>query len=330
MTALDSEEQLSLFPAADGSQQARELPTAAELERMRRALEESGQYVVLRRLQASDAYGESSQETASTLRRGVYLDVETTGLSPSDKIIELGLLSFEFDDAGRVYRVLERLDEFEDPGVPIPKEITDLTGITTADVRGARISDERVASLVESADLVIAHNAAFDRPFVERRFPVFETKAWACSVADVDWHRYGFRGRKLEYLAMERGFVYESHRAIFDCQAGLEVLALPLPGEDTSPLASLLMNAGRTSVRLWAVGSPFETKDALKARSYRWNGAAKTWWRDLASDDHEQELEWLTANVYARRTRLPFTRITAELRYSGRIPDAPPANAQLL
>ena len=33
----------------------------------------------------------------------------------------------------------------------------------------------------------LAHNAAFDRPFVENRLEVFEHKAWACSFAGIDW-----------------------------------------------------------------------------------------------------------------------------------------------
>ena len=321
-------EQVSLFHAADGDHE--DAHSTSELEGMKRVLEESGRYVVLRRLHPSDTYLEPSPDAAGSLRRGVYLDVETTGLNANDKIIELALVSFEYDDAGSVYRVLERFDEFEDPGSPIPREITDLTGITSADVRGKRIQDERVNALVGSADLVIAHNAAFDRPFVERRLPVFESLDWACSVSDVDWHRFGFRGRKLEYLAMERGFVYESHRAISDCEAGLEILALPLSGQQPPPLANLLSNANRTSVRLWAVGSPFDSKDLLKSRSYRWNAGAKTWWRDVASDEHEAELEWLLANVYGRPMRLPYHPITATLRYSTRIPDAPPPGAPTL
>jgi DNA polymerase-3 subunit epsilon len=52
------------------------------------------------------------------------------------------------------------------PGRPIPPEVTALTGITDAAVRGRRIDDARVAALAASASLVVAHNAAFDRPFL--------------------------------------------------------------------------------------------------------------------------------------------------------------------
>lgn len=301
---------------------------AAELEHMRRVLEGTGDYRVLKRLQRRSLYADPDSSTAETLKRGVYLDVETTGLEGHDKIIELALVSFEFDDSGTIYRVLDEFDEFEDPGRAISREITELTGITNDDVRGKRIADERVAAVVEPADLVIAHNAAFDRPFVEARLPLFESKAWACSVADIDWRRYGFSGRNLEYLAMKRGFVFEGHRAINDCLAGIELLSLPLPADGGPPtLTGLLQNSRRTSVRLWAKDSPFDSKDRLKARSYRWNAAAKTWWRDLPSEEFDEELAWLGDAVYPKRPPLPYFDIDGSSRYSTRIPESPPRDA---
>lgn len=303
----------------------------AELEHMRRVLERSGHYQVLERLKRRASYAEPDPATAGSLKRGVYLDVETTGLEGHDRIIELALVSFEFDDAGIIYRVVDEFDEFEDPGRDISREITELTGITNDDVRGKRLADERIAAVVEPAHLIIAHNAAFDRPFVETRLPLFAHKDWACSVADIEWRRNGFSGRNLEYLAMKRGFVFEGHRAINDCLAGVELLTLPLPAAGGPPtMAGLLENSRRTSVRLWAKDSPFDSKERLKARSYRWNAAAKTWWRDLASGDHEAELDWLFTSVYPRRRALPYLPITAELRYSARVPEDPPVNAPLL
>jgi DNA polymerase-3 subunit epsilon len=301
---------------------------ADDLERMRHALERSGRYRVLTQYQRRASYAEPSTDSTGPLRRGVFLDVETTGLDPGDKIIELALVSFQFDDAGTVYRVLEEFDEFEDPGREISQEITDLTGITTEDVRGKRLSDDLVSSIVEPADLVIAHNAAFDRPYVERRLPVFEGKAWACSVSDIEWRRHGFSGRNLEYLAMKRGFVFEGHRAINDCLAGLELLTLPLPPTAGPPtLAGLLLKSRRSTVRLWAKDSPFDSKDRLKARAYRWNAGARMWWRDLPAEEFDDELSWLEAAVYRNRPALPYLEIDAMRRYSTRIPDSPPADA---
>ena len=325
MTDRNSVLQPGLFPPAEHEQPLHE---AAELERMRQALEASGHYRVLRQYQRRASYNEGTAQAPAALRRGVYLDVETTGLEQSDKIIELALVTFEFDDAGHIYRVLDELDEFEDPGQAISREITDLTGITNDQVKGKRIPEDAVAALVEPADLIIAHNASFDRPFVEARLPVFEKKRWACSVTDVDWRRHGFSGRNLEYLAMKRGFVFEGHRAINDCLAGVELLTMPLPSQGGPPtLAGLLTNSARSSMRLWAEGSPFDSKDRLKAKAYRWNAAAKTWWRDVAAEEFEDELEWLAGAVYRIRPPLPYFEIDAVRRYSARIPDSPPADA---
>ena len=46
-------------------------------------------------------------------------------------------------------------------------------------------------------------------------------------------------------------------------------------------MSALLATARRPTVRLWAEGSPFETKDLLKARSYRWSQRRRSWYVDL-------------------------------------------------
>jgi len=69
------------------------------------------------------------------------VDVETTGTNPDRyKIIELGICLFEYErQSGRIYKVLGSWEWFENPGVPIPPEITNITGITDEMVAGRRI-----------------------------------------------------------------------------------------------------------------------------------------------------------------------------------------------
>jgi DNA polymerase-3 subunit epsilon len=86
-------------------------------------------------------------------------------------------------------------------------------------------------------------------------------------------------------------------------------------------LATLLANALETTTRLYAQHAPFETKDVLKSRGYRWSsgagGSRKSWWRDLPSQGVEAELEYLTAHIFGGRpVNLPTLRITALNRYS--------------
>jgi DNA polymerase III subunit epsilon len=299
-----------------------------ELERMRQALEASGRYRVLERYLKPARY-HAPPPPGTELRTGLYVDVETTGLAASrDRIIELGLVAFEFDREGRIYRLLDELSAFEDPGAPLPPEITRLTGITDAMVAGQRLPEDRVRPWLERAHLVIAHNASFDRPFLERRLPAFEGLPWACSLRDIPWHAEGFEGRKLEYLAMKQGFFFEGHRAASDCLAGIHLLSLPLPRTGRLALDLLLERARRRAARLYAVDSPFEAKDRLKARGYSWNG--RVWFRDLGADQLQGEADWLRDEVYGRAAHIPVFPITAFERYSERIPALPPADAPVV
>ena len=94
----------------------------------------------------------------------VVLDTETTGLSFKDcSLIEISAARL----VGR--EVVERFETFVHPSGPIPPEIQRLTGITNADVTDAPSAREAVAALAEfvGGAPVLAHNATFDRTFVE-------------------------------------------------------------------------------------------------------------------------------------------------------------------
>ncbi len=64
----------------------------------------------------------------------VVFDIETTGFSPTkNKIIEIGAVKV------RNGEIIDRMDEFVNPEVPIPFDIERLTGINDAMVMGAEI-----------------------------------------------------------------------------------------------------------------------------------------------------------------------------------------------
>ncbi len=281
----------------------------------------TGDYKVIRRLGPVERYHE---DTGAEKQIGLYLDTEATGLDPDqEKIIELALVPFEYDAEGRIYRILPAYNDLQDPGIPIPALITRITGITDQMVAGQAIDLEQVAALIAGASLVVAHNARFDRPFVESLHPGFKDIAWACSLADINWNEEGFEGVKLEYLAYKHGFFYEGHRATIDCQAGIELLSQTLPSGERV-MKRLLDNALRTDVRLWADRAPFEKKDLLKARGYRWSpggeGVRKAWYKDLPEDQVDAELLYLNQEVYPRAVGvLPMDRFDAKARYSRRV-----------
>lgn len=297
------------------------------LESMAQQLEQHPDYRVLRRLvpkldlgpTVGAAPANSAQASAPWV---LILDTETTGLShASDKIIELALLLVQVDAAsGLPFGPVTTFEGFEDPGMPIPEVAGQITGITDEMVRGQRLADAQVQALLARADLVVAHNAGFDRPFVEARFPGFAGKRWACSFQDIDWKALGASSAKLSALAQDQGWFYDAHRALVDCHALLQVLSRPLPQREATGLGQLMAAAAQPSFKLRAIGAPFEAKDKLKSRGYRWDAEARVWCATLASEHLlAAETPWLKAEVYGnRRAPVEVEALDSFTRYSRR------------
>jgi DNA polymerase III subunit epsilon len=251
-----------------------------DLAQMAQTLEKSGDYRVLRRLVPRDVF--TSVSTNRRIKVGVLLDVETTGLNTkTDEVIELGMLKFAYLHDGRVAHVINSFGLLNEPANPILAEITAITGITNEMVAGKRIDAGAVSTFVADANIVIAHNANFDRKFAERYWPEFAFKPWGCSATEIDWRAHGFEGLRLGYLLMGAGLFHTAHRAVDDCRALLEVLAMTLAKTKQSALANLLDHARRNTVRIWAEGAPYDLKDDLRKRGYRWNdgsdGRPRSW-----------------------------------------------------
>jgi DNA polymerase-3 subunit epsilon len=284
------------------------------------ALNQHPDYRVLRRLVPRQQFVPSA--SGQVLQTAVVLDTETTGLSAQDDhVIELGMIAFEFDPVlGTIHRVTEVFDELEDPGRPIPPETTQIHHITDDMVRGKHINDDQVHKIIANASVIIAHNASFDRPFVENRWPAFENKQWACSIKDIDWKSEGVGSAKLEYLLQTQGIFYEAHRAETDCWALLELLHSVLPQSQQPALLRLLESLNEPQVRLYATGSPFDSKDLLKARGYRWAPEIKCWHRQLGGQNAlQEELTWLKNKVYqGKRATVDIETMGGLVRHSAR------------
>jgi DNA polymerase-3 subunit epsilon len=263
----------------------------------------------------------SNASPPEKLLKAIILDTETTGVNQeTDKIIELGMVAFEFcPKTGQAYRVLGTFNELEDPGFPIPPESTKVHGITDEMVLGKKIDDEKVLAFISDVPLIIAHNAKFDRQFVESRFPVFQNRSWGCSFAQVPWTEEGLGSAKLEFLAYRYGFHYEGHRASNDCYALLEVLQRDLPESGIKAMKKLIDGVRKKELKVWALNSPYESKDALKQRGYRWTPERKTWVGSVSEENLDQEVEWLRSEVYiGRRFRLELEAVNAKNRFSAR------------
>ncbi len=288
-----------------------------ELENLAAKLAANLEYRVLRRIKSRI---DLAPDPGTPLLKGIVVDTETTDLdSGQGKIIEIGIVAFEYDPiTGQPIRVIDTYGDLEYPGHPLSPETTAITGITDEMVAGKRIDDDRVAALVENASIVVAHNAEFDRPFLENRLPAFDGLPWGCSMMDIDWTSENVGSRKLDYIAFRMGFFFDAHRAEEDCKALLEILAHPLPVSGTPVLKPLLDRLPQVSYTLFALNSPYATKDLLKARKYRWDGDQKVWHRTVAGNQSfEEEVIWLKNEIYGGRpARIDLVERDSRTRFS--------------
>ena len=89
----------------------------------------------------------------------VIFDVETTGLSAIyDKVIELSAVKMKDGE------VLERFDEFIDPGFPLSEQTTQLTSITDEMVHGSKSEEEVFKMFKDFCDgcIIAGHNVSFE------------------------------------------------------------------------------------------------------------------------------------------------------------------------
>ena len=159
----------------------------------------------------------------------VALDLETTGLDANrDAIIEVGAVRFQED------RILDVFTTLVNPQRPIPRQITQITGIRTADVSAAPTIDvvtpELLAFVGSDVTAIIAHNATFDLGFlrsagVSFRRPAFDT--WELASILLPRQASYSLGGLCQYFSIP---LEDAHRAPDDAEATARLFQL-LQGE---------------------------------------------------------------------------------------------------
>lgn len=230
-----------------------------------------------------------------------FIDVETTGLFHNeDEIIELALKVLLIEKrTGKIIRVVSEFESFNEPDKSIDDRITKLTGISSKMVNGKKISWATVNENLKDVDLIISHNASFDRPFVDAYSEISQSKLWACSIKDVDWFARGFTNVKQELLCLWHGFYFEAHRAMNDVSALIHLLTHPSYDLER-PLIELIDNSKKESFNIWVTNFPYDAakKDKIKSKGYNWNVPKKLWFKRVLLENIEEEKSFLIDLIY--------------------------------
>lgn len=235
------------------------------------------------------------------LRRITVLDTEATGLDwRRHQIIEIAAARVLVDPSGRIAGIEKTGSGVNDPGHPLPPEIVEITGLTDEMVRGKGIDREQLAAWIAVSEGVVAFNSAFDRPFVDALLPDLAPMPWGCAMADVPWRKLGFEPGPQGYLLMQAGkFAPRAHRAMDDVFALVDLLDhVCVDGETV--MAKVLAAMDAKAWRIEATGAPFQKRDLLRERRYRfrrdWRGGG-VWHKHVRDAELEAELAWYAQTI---------------------------------
>jgi DNA polymerase-3 subunit epsilon len=193
----------------------------------------------LLRVAAAGVADEFSAETEVAALPLVALDTETTGRDPpSDRVIEVAAILADGP------QIVNRLSWLVNPGCPIPKQATEVHGISDADIKDAPSFSEILPALTDalSQRIPLAYNASFDRQFLMAEYercapmPGRAVPAFRRNVEWIDplvWARELQRHERSRSLADVCGrlgiALDQAHRATDDAEAALKVLLALLP-----------------------------------------------------------------------------------------------------
>lgn len=206
-------------------------------------------------------------------------DVETTGLENSDTTVELAWVVYDTETKQTLTS-----NSFMYPHEEIPTEKLIKITPELSKVFGKDAIDLNMKILeihLNKCDAIVAHNAKFDKRFVEKLpdCPTVLTKPWVCSYEDLD---FGTKATKLTYMCTDFGVpVSGAHRAINDVLMLAQLLSkLPNLEEQVTSILT------KKKFTVQAVVS-FNDKELAKEAGFKWEADRKAWVKSVRAENKE-------------------------------------------
>jgi len=223
------------------------------------------------------ALATTTEPTVAVPQRLLILDTETTGLDPqTDRCIEVGAVLFDVSRRSVLSQVSFLLPCQQNPARLVNGIDPALTGQPQLWQPGLLCFE----ALLAACDLVVAHNAAFDRQWfgIDPLPPI--SKPWLCSMDDMRWpvDRNLRANPSVRDLALAYGVpVWAAHRALTDCIYLAQVF------ERCTEL-EVLLEQGLEPRRLYRARVSYEERHKAREAGFRWNEPLTGAWSRRLSD----------------------------------------------
>ncbi|WP_186649906.1 exonuclease domain-containing protein [Fluviispira vulneris] len=216
--------------------------------------------------------------------KALILDVETTGLDcKKDSIIEVAAIVVDLESkiieaerSSLIYAVTNQDSE-------------KITGITQDMLDGVKNSFadpfDLIKTYAQRCVCVIAHNAEFDKSFVEQSGIILKNSdnqilEWICSYRDITYDVQTIN-KKLTTIADTYGIVADgAHRALADVTMLAQIL-FKLPNS-IDQITRAIEEKKKPEIKIISLAK-FEQKEDVKKAGFRWNPADKIWWKNVRS-----------------------------------------------
>ncbi len=220
----------------------------------------------------------------------LILDTETTGLdNENDDCIEVGSILFNVKSRSVLAQQSFLLPVEENNAEKINNIPAGITRLPQPLSQAIKYFE----SLVQESDVVVAHNAEFDKKwFGINKLPQIK-KQWICSMDDITWpadRQLKSRPSVID-LALAYGVpVWSAHRALTDCIYLAEVF------KRCNELEQLLIRALEPKI-LFRAEISYEERHLAKNAGFRWNDDIKNAWSRKMSRRDLKKLEFPVREV---------------------------------
>ena len=219
------------------------------------------------------------ESTAQTL---LIIDTETSGLDPdAHHCLEIGAILFDVPSR----QVLAQMSCLLPVESNAAEAINRIPAAVTRLPQPWKPGLDYFQELLNAADLLVAHNAAFDRQWLGRSHLPATDLPWLCSMEDMRWPKdKQLRSRpSVRDLALAYEIpVWAAHRALSDCIYLAEVFR-------RCDQLEQLIERGLEPRSLMRAQVSYDDRQLAREAGFRWNDPVKgAWTRRLSASEAEE------------------------------------------